>query len=88
MSSLLQSTGSSPYVLVHIVGPLAATIASVFKVLQSCNAGRLAGQFYVTDHSSNSMSSCHKDLAMVRTSSCVQNNISKSALPRSVYIIA
>jgi len=25
MSSLLQSTGSSPYVLVHIVGPLAAT---------------------------------------------------------------
>ena len=27
MSSLLQSTGSSPYVLVHIVGPLAATIS-------------------------------------------------------------
>ena len=26
MSSLLQSTGSSPYVLVHIVGPLAATL--------------------------------------------------------------
>ena len=26
MSSLLQSTGSSPYVLVHIVGPLTATI--------------------------------------------------------------
>jgi len=27
-SSLLQSTGSSPYVLVHIVGPLAATLDS------------------------------------------------------------
>ena len=26
MSSLLQSTGSSPYILVHIVGPLAATL--------------------------------------------------------------
>jgi len=25
MSSLLQSIGSSPYALVHIVGPLAAT---------------------------------------------------------------
>jgi len=29
MSSLLQSTDSSSYVLVHIVGPLAATVASV-----------------------------------------------------------
>ena len=29
MSSLLQSTGSSPCVLVHIVGPLAATIVRV-----------------------------------------------------------
>jgi len=29
MSSLLQSTGSSPYVLVHIVGPLAATVLVV-----------------------------------------------------------
>jgi len=28
LRSLLQSTGSSPYVLVHIVGPLAATIRS------------------------------------------------------------
>jgi len=28
MSSLLQSTCSSPYVLVHIVGPLAATVQS------------------------------------------------------------
>jgi len=27
MSSLLQSTGSSPYVLVHIVGPLTAKVA-------------------------------------------------------------
>jgi len=27
MSSLFQSTGSSPYVLVHTVGPLAATVA-------------------------------------------------------------
>ena len=27
MSSPLQSTGSSPYVLVHIVGPLAATVS-------------------------------------------------------------
>jgi len=27
MSSLLQSTGSSPYVLVQIVGPLAATMS-------------------------------------------------------------
>jgi len=31
MSSLLQSTGSSPYVLVHIVGPLAATVWSLAK---------------------------------------------------------
>jgi len=31
MSSLLQSTGSSPYVLVHIVGPLAATVPSLTK---------------------------------------------------------
>jgi len=28
MSSLLQSTGSSPYVLVHIVGPLVAIAIS------------------------------------------------------------
>jgi len=27
-------------------------IASVFNVLQSCDAGRLVGRFYVTDHSS------------------------------------
>jgi len=27
MNILLQSTGSSPYVLVHLVGPLAATAA-------------------------------------------------------------
>ena len=31
MSSLLQSTGSSQYVLVHIVGPLAATTSLLFK---------------------------------------------------------
>ena len=31
MSSLLQSTGSSPYVLVHIVGPLAKTTSPPFK---------------------------------------------------------
>ena len=31
MSSLLQSTGSSPYVLVHMVGPLAATKAKQKK---------------------------------------------------------
>ena len=30
MSSLLQSTGSSPYVLVHIVGPLAVTTSPPF----------------------------------------------------------
>jgi len=30
MSSLLQSTGSSPYVLVHIVEPLATTIESYY----------------------------------------------------------
>ena len=29
MSSLLQSTGSSPYVLVHIVGSLAATVVVI-----------------------------------------------------------
>ena len=29
-SSLLQSTGSSPYVLVHIVGPPAATVLNIF----------------------------------------------------------
>ena len=31
MSSLLQSTGSSPYVLVHIIGPLAATLRTWTK---------------------------------------------------------
>ena len=31
MSSLLQSTGSSPYVLVHIVGPLAATVLTYYS---------------------------------------------------------
>jgi len=44
-------------------------IASVFKVLQSCDAGRLAGKFYVTNHLSSAMSSCHKTLAVVPTSS-------------------
>jgi len=44
-------------------------ITSVFQVLQSCDARRLAGKFYVTDHSSNVMSSCHKAFAVVRTSS-------------------
>jgi len=41
MSSLLQSTGSSPYVLVHIVGPLAATvplqIICLLQVGRICN---------------------------------------------------
>jgi len=39
MSSLLQSTGSSPSVLVHIVGPLAAILsrtASFFLMRLSC----------------------------------------------------
>ena len=44
-------------------------IASVFKVLQSCDAGRLAGKFYVADHSSSAMSSCHKAFAVFRASS-------------------
>jgi len=36
MSSLLYSPGSSPYVLVHMVGPLVATVAKVgnFKTVQ------------------------------------------------------
>jgi len=45
------------------------SIASVFNVLQSCDAGRLAGKFYVTDQSSSATSSCHKALVVVRTSS-------------------
>jgi len=44
-------------------------IASVFKVLQSCSARWFARKFYVTDNSSSAMSSCHKTLAVVRTSS-------------------
>jgi len=44
-------------------------VASVFKVLQSCDARWFAGSFYVTDHSSSAMSSCHKAFAVVRTSS-------------------
>jgi len=41
MSSLLQSTGSSPYVLVHTVGQLAATIVTtnIQKTLQPTNIG-------------------------------------------------
>jgi len=44
-------------------------IASVFKVLQSCDADRFTGKFCVTDHSSSTMSSCHEAFAVVRTSS-------------------
>jgi len=46
MSSLLQSTGSIPYVLVRIVGPLAATVIwtgvtndNSYKVLVKCFIG-------------------------------------------------
>ena len=44
-------------------------IASVLKLLQSCDARWFAGKLYVKDHSSSAMSSCHKALAVVRTSS-------------------
>jgi len=44
-------------------------MASVFKVLQSCDARWFSRKFYVTDHSSIVMSSCHKYLAVFGTSS-------------------
>jgi len=44
-------------------------IASAFKVLQSCDAGSIAGKFYITDHSSSAVCSCHKAFAVVRTNS-------------------
>jgi len=39
------------------------------SVLERCDARWFAGKFYVTDHSSSAMSSCHKTLAVVGTSS-------------------
>ena len=45
MSSLLQSTGSSPYVLVHIVGPLAATLLWVDNLHNDFWCGKLSRQF-------------------------------------------
>jgi len=40
MSSLLQSTGSSPYILDNIVGPLAATEDSLdLKIFVNASAG-------------------------------------------------
>ena len=40
-----------------------------FSVLQTCNTRTLTGLFYVTDHSSSSMSSCREVFAVVGTSS-------------------
>jgi len=43
MSSLLPSTGSSPYILVHIVGPLATTIqcgVNEMAVIKACTSLR------------------------------------------------
>jgi len=34
-----------------------------FSILQSCNAHRFA-KFYVTDHSTSAISSCHKTFAI------------------------
>jgi len=65
-------------------------MASVFKVLQSCDARWFAGKSYVTDHSSSAVSSRHKAFAVVCRDQVrsVQNKISKSALHRLVCIIA
>ena len=55
MSSLLQSTPSSPYVLVHIVGPLAATVATKIGALlknkftlRQNKSGTLRGKVFVS----------------------------------------
>jgi len=48
MSSLLQSIGSSPYVLVHIVGPLAATIRCL------CNKKRSSLPWLINDYTAKS----------------------------------
>jgi len=64
-------------------------IASVFKVLQSCDAGRHDGKFYVTDHFSGAISSCHKASAVICTSLQRSNqNVKVHAAQRLVCIIA
>jgi len=58
-----------PYSKRALLEEITMYIASVFKVLQSCNARWFARKFYVTDHSPSAMSSCHRAFAVVRTSS-------------------
>jgi len=50
MSSLLQSTGSSPYVLVHIVGPLAATPDTNFWIWGDLGKAELTKWLSSSDH--------------------------------------
>ena len=52
------------------------SIASAFKVLQSCDAGKLAGKFYVTDHSSAQCPHVTKLSLRFGQVHSVQNNIS------------
>jgi len=47
-SSLLQSTGSSPYVLVHIAGPLAATTAVVAAMWSEFPNVRISLRIFLT----------------------------------------
>jgi len=58
------------------------------SVFQFYNERSFVGKLYVTDHASNTVSSCHKISLRFTQVQSVQNNISKSTLHALVHLLA